>query len=404
MNLLAPVGTKRSILLTAPSAARDDSTLSLLSFMKWTKRSVDAPPRVAVLSGGVMQTELREAGARVIDSPTSPFRTAEKSLRRLGYPRLAQVSRRALHASIFLQPLQPRCVYASTVHGAGPALRHLPKGSRLVVHAYETGDLLDQFVDATMMRRLASGVHMWVAASDSVAEGLEERGVDADKIQRCSPFIDPRSTDAPKIRDALAALASLGLRPGEVVVGGVGHSDWRDAPDLFLRVAAMMRRRYPELPIRFVWVGAPDDGPTRWILEHDIRHAGLEDSVTLIGDLADTEIWLSTFDILCLSSRVDPPPPTGLQAGGLGIPVVGFAQSGLLELEHEAGAHHGIEGVPYLDIETMSERIAALARDAEVRRNAGDEFRQLVFAGHLTQDRASSLWELLKRMAHETTR
>ena len=115
-------------------------------------------------------------------------------------------------------------------------------------------------------------------------------------------------------------LVRLGVQPGEVIVGGIGHSDWRDAPDLFLRVAAMMRRRYPELPLRFVWVGAPDDGPTRWILEHDIRHAGLSDSVILIGNLTDGEAWLSTFDILCLTSRVDPPPPTGLQAGALGSP------------------------------------------------------------------------------------
>jgi glycosyltransferase involved in cell wall biosynthesis len=399
MNLFAPVGHRRSIMLTAPSAVRDDSSMSLLSFVKWARRTVDAPPRVVLLSGGIMQKDFRDLDARVIDDPASPFRTAERAFRKLGYPRLSTVARRSMHAIIFQQPLQPRCVYASTVHGAGPALRHLPTGARLVVHAYETGDMLDQFIDDAMMRRLAEGVSRWVAASDGVAEGLVERGVDPAAIERCSPFIDLPATDSPKIKQALAELVRLGVQPGEVVVGGIGHSDWRDAPDLFLRVAAMMRRRYPELPLRFVWVGAPEDGPTRWILEHDIRHAGLSDSVTLIGTLADAETWLSTFDILCLTSRVDPPPPTGLQAGALGIPVVGFAQSGLTELEDELGDGHGIEGVPYLDIEAMSERIAQLATDPDARQAAGAEFRRLVLESHLTENRAQALWDLLEREA-----
>ncbi len=396
LNLLARVGTRRSILLTAPAANRDDSTASLLSFMRWTNRRLKSPPRVVVLSGGKMQAELVEAGARVIDVPRSPLRFVERSIRRLGYPRIARLTQRALHASIFLQPLQPRCVYASTVHGAGPALRHLPSGARLVVHAYETGDMLDQFIDPPMMRRLAGGVHVWVAASDSVAEALTERGVDPDRIVRCNPFIDPPSADALKVQ---AAVGSLGLRPGEMVVGGIGHSDWRDAPDLFLRVAAMMRRRHPELPIKFVWVGAPEDGPTRWILEHDIRHAEISDRVMLVGDLADSEVWLSTFDILCLTSRVDPPPPAALQAGSLGVPVVGFAQSGLAELAAEAGVGNGIETVDYLDIEEMCARIVHLATHETERISAGAEFRELVLESHLTDEGAAALWDLLERTA-----
>ena len=46
MNLFAPVGHRRAILLTAPSAVRDDSTTSLLSFIKWARETVPAPPRV----------------------------------------------------------------------------------------------------------------------------------------------------------------------------------------------------------------------------------------------------------------------------------------------------------------------------------------------------------------------
>lgn len=400
-DLQARPGTRRSILLTGPHAGRDDGATSLYSFVKWTHRSVKNPPRVVLLSGGENQYEFAQLGVKVIDHPTpSPLRSAERSLRRLGYPRLAKMVLRLLHAWIFLQPTQPRCVYASTVHGAGPALRHLPPGAQLVVHAYETGDLLDQFVDHEMMQRLAGGVSMWVAASEAIADDLAERGVDPDRITRCNPFIDPPSADAMKVHQALG---SLGLGPDEVVVGGIGHSDWRDAPDLFLRVASMFRRRHPELPVRFVWVGAPEDGPTRWILDHDIRHAGLTDTVTLVGKLEDSDIWLSTFDVLCLTARVDPPPPTALQAGALGVPMVGFGQSGLLELAEEPGGADGVRCVPYLDIEAMCGALVELVVDDEVRKSAGAEFRQLVLASHMTEEGAKELWALLERTANGGT-
>lgn len=400
-DIQAKPGTRRSILLTGPHAGRDDGAQSLYSFVKWTHRSVKNPPRVVLLSGGENQYEFAQLGVKVIDHPTpSPLRSAERSLRRLGYPRLAKVVLRTLHAWIFLQPTQPRCVYASTVHGAGPALRHLPRGAQLVVHAYETGDLLDQFIDEEMMTRLVGGVSMWVAASEAIADDLAERGVDPDRITRCNPFIDPPSADALKVQ---AAFGSLGLGPDEVVIGGIGHSDWKDAPDLFLRVASMFRRRYPELPVRFVWVGAPEDGPTRWILEHDIRHAELTDTVTLVGKLEDSEIWLSTFDVLCLTSRVDPPPPTALQAGALGVPIVGFGQSGLLELADEPGGSAGVRCVPYLDIEAMCGALVELAVDDEVRKSAGAEFRSLVLASHMTEEGAKSLWALLERTANGGT-
>jgi glycosyltransferase involved in cell wall biosynthesis len=399
MNLLAPVGSRRSILLVAPSAERTDATLCLLAFLRWTRQSVARPPRTVLLSGGIMQPEFKAAGARVIDDPPSPLRTAERALRRRGQPKLAKAARLALHASVFRQPRRPRCIYASTVHGAGPALRNLGPGSRLVVHAFETGDVLDQMINEAMMARLRRGVSLWLAASEGVALGLEERGVDPERILLIAPFIDQPTANHERVA---AARQSLGLGPDDIVVGGVGRSDWRDAPDIFLRLAAMTKRRWPELKVRFVWVGAPDDGPTRWILDHDIRQAGLDDYVTLTGDLSETETWLSTFDILALTSRVDPPPPAGLQAGALGVPMVAFdvrthgsqAASPLL-----AESSNGSQLVPYLDVEAMASAVAHLLRDAEARRALGARFRDTVLQSHLTESRAQALWSALERTA-----
>lgn len=396
MNLLAKPGSKRSILMTAPSAARDDATLSLLAFLRWARREVTTPPRTVLLSGGALQPEFKAEGARVIDDPPSAFRAIERTMRRMRHPKVAKAALLGLHASVFRQPPQPRCIYASTIHGAGPALRFLPQGARLVVHAYETSDILDELINEAMMQRLRNGVSAWVAASDAVVEGLEARGIPMARITRCGPFIDQPAADPPAVR---RALRSLNLEMGEVVVGGIGGSNWQDAPDIFIRLAALTKRRWPDLKVRFVWVGAPEDGPTRWILDHDIRNAGLDGVVTLTGDPAETQTWLSTFDVLALTSRVDPPPPAGLQAGALGVPIVAF-YSRLTPEAAEIEESVGVQTVPYLDVEAMASRVADLVRDADARQTIGSRARRNILASRLTENNASALWDLLQRTAH----
>jgi glycosyltransferase involved in cell wall biosynthesis len=257
--------------------------------------------------------------------------------------------------------------------------------------------MLDELVNPAMMQRLRAGVDSWVASSDAVASGLEERGIGAHQIVRCDPFIERPHVDARRVD---AATRSLFLRPGQVVIGGIGGSNWQDAPDVFIRVAALMRRRWPELDARFVWVGAPDDGPTRWILDHDIRNAGLEGVVTLVGDLGDVETWLSTFDVLALTSRIGTLSSVAMQAGALAVPTVAF---GLRAPLHDTDAQIGTRTVPYLDVEAMATSLHELAGDADLRATIGSDARRHVLEHGLVEQNADDLWELLQRSVRGRT-
>lgn len=404
-------GEGSPFLLVGPSALRDSASLTLLALVRWTRRELADPPRGVLLASGPLQEEFRAAGVRVLGEPASPLYFAERVARRLGHPKAAKAARLARHAPVYLRPPAPRVVFASTVQAAGPTLRFLPQGARLVTHAFESGDLLDELVNPVMMQRLRKATTLWMAASEDVAAGLVERGVEPGRVVLCEPFIDQPHADPPAVR---RNIDSLGLAPGEVVVGGIGRSNWHDAPDAFLRVASIVKRRWPDLKVRFVWVGAPQDGPTRWILEHDIRHAGLVDVVTLTGDLRDIDTWIPAFDVLTLTTRVDPSPPAGLQAGGLGIPVVSFsvtaepkpptAASGPRPAPTEEPFDDldddGVERVPYLDVEAMAERVAQLVRSTEARATAGARHQEAVLVNRRARDGAAAMWELLEMAAY----
>lgn len=395
------------ILLVGPDALPTGATLLLLALVRWTRRALPVPPRAVLLAPGPLQPAFRAAGARVLGVPRTPALFAEQVARRLGQPRVATAVRRARHAPVYRRPPQPRVVFATTVQAAGPSLRFLSRGTRLVTYAVEPGDVLDELVNPAMMGRLAAKTFLWLAASDDVAAGLVARGVPDDRVVVVSPFLDFVAPDPHAVREARAR---CGVDEGRVIVGGVGRSDWRDGPDAFLRMASVLRRRHPDLPVHFLWVGAPDDGPTRWILDHDVRHARLSDVTSFAGQVGEYDRWVGAFDVLAVTSRIDPAPPASLVAGAAGVATVAFStqpdsRSGAPVGAGEGSApaiarpqldELGVEVVPYLDVEAMAERIAELVADAAERAASGRRRRAIARAMGSVDERAATLWELLE--------
>ncbi len=385
------------VLVVVPSSERSIPTLCAASLLRWTNDLPTArPPRAFALRGGAMKHELRRAGVKVVESPRQPLRSVERALTRVEREREAELVRKGLHRYLFGRPPVPDVVLAFTMRAAWPALRNSRPGTRVVVYCFEDGPAIDGILDEAMLAEVAAGVHGWIAADAEIAEDLVSRGVAPADVTTLPPFIEPE-TVAPS--RAAGLRRDLGRRDGEVVIGGFGLSRWHDGPDVFLRVASVLRRRHPGLATRLLWVGAPGDGPTRWILEHDVRNADLDDEVALTGSLADTDAWLDLVDVVAVTARVDPPPPVALQACVAAVPVVAFDHPGLARLAADVGGAPAFSLVPPLDVVAMADRIAALAADAGLRSEASSQMREHLRGRRGVDACAGALWEAVMRVA-----
>lgn len=136
-------------------------------------------------------------------------------------------------------------------------------------------------------------------------------------------------------------------------VGGMGALQWRKGDDLFIQIARFVKSHYSEPNIKFIWVGALSSF-NRVTIENELRKAGLSDSVEFVGESVDYYKYYREFDLFLLPSREDPFPLVAIEAGLNGLPIICFENStGISEVITKGGGFV----VPYLDIESMAEKI-----------------------------------------------
>jgi glycosyltransferase involved in cell wall biosynthesis len=384
------------VLVVVPSSERTIPTLCAASFLRWAARQEAPRPRALALQGGAMKHELRRAGVKVVESPRQPLRSVERALTRVERQREAELVRKGLHRYLFGRPPSPDVVVAYTIRAGWPALRNSRPGTRVVTCCFEHGEALDDILGEAMLAELVAGVDGWIAADEHIAADLVRRGVDPCDVATIPPSIEPEPIP-PARPEALRR--AVGAADGDVVVGGFGLSRWHDGPDVFLRMASVLRRRHPDLPVRLVWVGAPEDGPTRWILEHDVRNAGLDDVAHLTGSLTDTDAWLGAVDVVAVTARVDPPPPVALQACVAAVPVVGFGSPALQRMAPDVGGEPAFTLLPHLDVVAMADAVATLAADEGLRSGARSQMREHLRSRQGVDDCARTLWEAITRVA-----
>ena len=152
---------------------------------------------------------------------------------------------------------------------------------------------------------------------------------------------------------------------GILRVGGSGMTDWRKAPEIWLRIAAELRDMLPEETLRFTWQGGDSpQSPAFWPLEHEMRQLGLSEQVTFTGQIPNTAAAMSQFDIFVSTAREDAYPLACAEAISLGVAVVGFDSGGLSEMAEESGC---ALVVPYPDHGLISQTVADLLGDPERR-------------------------------------
>ena len=263
-------------------------------------------------------------------------RLLAQALRQRGAPYIALVHEFATHAPPHaLKPFYQRCagiVFPSDV------VRESSVKSYGLVEQRKT-HILPQ--GASEVPRFGS------AGPDRRPEGFTlETGVDAD--------------DGAELPDLLASSGE------HFIVAGLGPIDLRKGVDLFVSAAAAVRRQWPHLAIRFVWIGErvhDEHHQYNVFLREQVERSGLRDHVSFFAPVDDLKPVYAAAKVLFISSRLDPLPNVGIDAAVRGIPLVCFDNAtGFAELLKRNCATASLV-VPHLDAGAAAETIASLALD-----------------------------------------
>lgn len=373
------------VLFVGHDASRTGAPTSLLRLVRWFKLNTDLRFQVLLRGDGPMLSDYRAVSHTDV--------LEQGIVRRLGPPVswMGRRHRRKLEARI--RGLMPSVVFANSAASARaldflsfldvPVITRIPELEMMLSDEDRIGrDSLSIVIERS---------HLFVAASDAVRKNLvEHHNIPSELITVVHGSIDSAANEgvSSKFRRD-----NLGLSADTFLVGGVGTSDWRKGPDLFIQVARQALNQL-EHPAQFVWLGAQPRNAEFRHLQYDIDRAGLGGHVHFLQPTPSPRDFYTAIDLLAMTSREDPFPLVVLEAAAAGKPTVCFDQAGGAPefVEHDCGFV-----VPYLDVHRMAQRITELLNNSSLRQRLGQNARKKVMERNTIDVAASQVYELIKR-------
>lgn len=152
---------------------------------------------------------------------------------------------------------------------------------------------------------------------------------------------------------------------------GVGSVEYRKGLDLFISSAFAIKKRHPDIKIKFVWLGEFNKSRQpnyKQMLLNQITFMNLKDDLMFLGSVKDVDKFYALADVLLLTSRLDPLPGCVIEALSNSLPCILFDKaSGFPEMFYESGLESCV--VPYLDTNSMAEAAYTLLSDEVARKN-----------------------------------
>ena len=179
---------------------------------------------------------------------------------------------------------------------------------------------------------------------------------------------------------------SLGLKPGETVVGTVGNLRREKNQALLIRAVAMLKDW--GRPCKAVIVG---DGPCRKELEELAATLGAGEEIIFLGTRNDVPSLYAAFDMYCLSSRFEGLPLTLLEAMSASLPVIGTEVMGIAEVVSHN--HNGLL-VPDDSCPHLAAAITVLQNDAPLRQRISENGHRFVKDNYLLESSVNRYKEL----------
>jgi glycosyltransferase involved in cell wall biosynthesis len=160
-------------------------------------------------------------------------------------------------------------------------------------------------------------------------------------------------------------------------IGGCGTIEMRKGTDLFIQLAELFKKKYPNVNVHFTWLGGKPNSLEFKLLSEDIQKFGL-DNVQLMPAINDVTSFYDSLDVFVLTSREDPYPLVVLEAADAALPTICFDKAG--------GASEFVNGngktVGYLDVEQMADSIYEYYMHPDLRTADGNKAKAKLAALH----------------------
>jgi glycosyltransferase involved in cell wall biosynthesis len=159
----------------------------------------------------------------------------------------------------------------------------------------------------------------------------------------------------------------LGLAPATPILGFVGRLAPEKGPELFVRMAWMLRRKHPD--VHYVFIG---DGPLRGALIKEASELGLLDRMHFVGVRDDVQLLLPSLSLLIMPSQSEGMPLALMEAMAAGVPAVATSVGGIPEI-----VAHTITGLVLApnDLTKLSAAVGELLDDPNRRKAMGEASR-----------------------------
>jgi glycosyltransferase involved in cell wall biosynthesis/GT2 family glycosyltransferase len=242
-------------------------------------------------------------------------------------------------------------------------------------HGYTGNSRRERSLYYPLDKRILRSFPLVIAVSEDLRETAIAHGARPGRVRTVLNGIDHERFRRDRSREA-AVRASLGVRPGEVVIGSVGRAARQKRFDLLLRAFAEVARRRPGL--RLLIAG---DGEERPSLERLADDLGVG-RAALLGHRADIAELHHAFDLFVQSSDYEGTPNAVLEAMAFETPLVATTAGGTAQLVEDGV--HGLLLAPG-DASALARRIEKALADPEGRRRRAEAARARV-EGELSFD------------------
>lgn len=230
---------------------------------------------------------------------------------------------------------------------------------------------------APLVQRYSDSVLVTGTTVGSLYPGLDKLG------QRLVPYYPPVSGSEfapPTPADRQAVRDRLGVRPDEILVGDLGNLNAQKGHQYVVEAVGRTRRRLPAVTLRVRGGRATGHEEYQRSVEDLAASYGLPgNTVGSLPEGMNSAAFLSALDVFAVGSepRSEGVPTAIIEAMLTGVPVVASDVGGVAE-----AVRHGVTGfcVPPRNAAAMSDRIAQLAEDPELRFAMAKRSREVALA------------------------